>query len=84
MVRSINSVKTDDSFYSFFIHVMIMQALSDKRATRSRAAGATTQPHGCMVADDAISRLPSVEVEFRMKECGRATRGVSRAEVLTR
>ena len=41
MVRSINSVKTDDSFYSFFIHSMIMQALSDNRATKSRAAGAT-------------------------------------------
>ena len=46
MVRSINSVKTDDSFYSFFIHAMIMQALSDNHATRSRAAGATTQPCG--------------------------------------
>ena len=37
-----------------------------------------------LVADDAISRLPSVQVEFRMKECGRATRGVSQAEGLTR
>ena len=37
-----------------------------------------------LVANDAISRLPSVEVEFRMKVCGRTTRGVSRAEVLTR
>ena len=46
MVRSINSVKTDESFYSFFIYVMIMQALSDNRATRSRAAGATAQPCG--------------------------------------
>ena len=27
--RYINSVKIDDSFYSFFIHSMIMQALSD-------------------------------------------------------
>ena len=29
MVRSRNSVKIDDSFYSFFIHSMFMQALSD-------------------------------------------------------
>ena len=35
----------------------------------------------------STTRLPSVEVEFRMGECGRATRGVSRvsrAEVLIR
>ena len=37
-----------------------------------------------LIADDAVTRLPSVEVEFRMKECGRATRGVSWAEVLIR
>ena len=29
MVCNINTVKTDDSFHSFVIHVMIMQALSD-------------------------------------------------------
>ena len=29
MVRDINPVETDDSFHSFFTHVMIMQALSD-------------------------------------------------------
>ena len=46
MVRSINSVKMDDSFYLFFIHSMIMQALSDMCATKSRAAGATIQPRG--------------------------------------
>ena len=46
MVRSINSVKIDDSFYSFFIHSMIMQALSDMCATKSRTAGATIRPLG--------------------------------------
>ena len=44
MVRSINSVKIDDAFYLFFIHSMIMQALSDICATTSHAAGATIQP----------------------------------------
>ena len=33
MVHSINSVKIDDSFYLFFIHSMILQALSDMSAT---------------------------------------------------
>ena len=46
MVRSINSDKIYDSFYSFFIHSTIMQALSDMCATKSRAAGATIQPRG--------------------------------------
>ena len=62
---------------------MIMQALSDMCATNSRAAGGDHSATR-LAADDAISRLPSVEVELGMKECGRATRGVSRAEVLTR
>ena len=58
MVCSINSVKTDDSFYSFFIHVMIMQALSDNRAARSNVAGATTQPCGWLQTTRSLVYLP--------------------------
>ena len=35
-------------------------------------------------ADDAVTRLPSVEVGFGVEECGQAARGVSRAEALIR
>ena len=32
----------------------------------------------------STTRLPSVEVKYRMEESGQATRGMSRAEVLIR
>ena len=44
MVRDINPVETDDSFYSFFIHVMIMQALSDDELLSSMRQEVTAQP----------------------------------------
>ena len=83
MVRGTNPVKRDESFYSFFIHVMIMQALSDNVLLGPVRQEATTQPCG-WVADDALSRLSSVRVEIRMAECGGATRGVSQPEGLIR
>ena len=46
MVRDINLVKTDDSFHSFFIHVMIMQELSDDVLLSSVRQEVTTQPFG--------------------------------------
>ena len=58
MVRSINSIKIDDSFYSFFNYYMIMQALSDICATKSRAAGATIQPRGWLQTTRSHVYLP--------------------------
>ena len=83
IVRDINPVKTNDSFHSFFIHVMIMQALSDDVLLSSLRQEVTTQPCG-WCADGALSRLSSVRVEIRMKECRRFTRGVGQPEGLTR
>ena len=60
--RDINPVKTDDSFHSFFIYVMIMQELSDDVLLSS----VTAQLCGCC-AHGALSRLSSVRVEIRMK-----------------
>ena len=83
MFRDINPVKTNDSFHSFFIHVMIRQALSDDMLLSSVRQEVTTQPCG-WCADGALSRLSSVRVEIRMKECGRFSRGVGQPEGLTR
>ena len=79
MVCNINPVKTDDSFYSFFIHVMIMQALSDNVLLGPVRQEVTAQPCGC-VADGALSRLSSAWIEIRMAECGRLTRGMGQPE----
>ena len=53
MVCDINPVKTDDSFYSFFIHIMIMQALSDNVLLGPVWQEVTAQPCG-WVADGAL------------------------------
>ena len=81
MVRDVNPVKTDDSFYSFFIQVMIMQALSDNVLLSSVRQEVTAQPSG-WCADGALSRLSSVRVEIGMAECGRFTRGAGQPEGL--
>ena len=65
MVRDINPVKTDDSFYLFFIHVMIMQAVSDNVLLGLVRQEATTQPCGWF-ADDALSHLSSVRVSSEL------------------
>ena len=83
MVRDINPAKTDDSFYSFFNHVMIMQALSDNVPLGPVWQELTAQPCG-WVADGALSRLSSVRVEIRMAECGGFTRGVGQPKRLIR
>ena len=79
MVRDV----PDDFFYSFFIHVMIMQALSDNVLLGLVRQETSSQPCG-WVADGALSRLSSVRAEIRMAECGRFTRGVGQPEGLIR
>ena len=73
----------DDSFYSFFIHVMIMQALSDNVLLGLVRQEASAQPCG-WVADGGLSCLSSVWAEIRMAECGGFTRGVGQPEGLIR
>ena len=69
IVCGINPVKTDYSFHSFFIHVMIMQALSDDVLLSSVRQEVTTQPCG-WCADGALSRLSSVRVQIQMESAG--------------
>ena len=83
MVRDMNPVETDHSFYSFFIHVMIMQALSDNVLLGLVRQEATIQLCG-LVADGALSRLSSVRVEIRMAESGEFIHGVGQLEGLIR
>ena len=83
LVRDINPVKTDDFFHSFFIHVMIMQALSYDVLLSSVRQEVTIQPCG-WCANGELSRLSSVRVEIRMKEWGRFTLCVGQLEGRTR
>ena len=84
MVRCRNSVKVDDFLNSFFIHFIFVQTLSDMCVLLSSVRQGGGYPATRLNVDDAATRLTSEKAGGRMNERGRASHGLSRAEVLTR